>query len=247
MPTPVDIFGSPGAQSVIARMTPDKGAPTGSRRIAPTNTLAVDLRISESESVQQWFRRVIGNDDIEQRIEQCAVADDCAFFGEISWANDAIHYCRFQVLITVGMTLSQFYSQASESLFYYRLETDLSALGQLFSHPQPHLHTLPKDAPRFPFIARNNEFILISFLEFIFLNHFYNSWLKWAENKGTTRISREAFEDIVFSFEGSKTRHIVQDLGSEIAELKSALREAKEAEVPNPLTMLPTCQVLTYL
>jgi hypothetical protein len=241
-----NIFGSPGAQSVIVRMTPDNAAPGGKRIVAPTNTLSADLRVSDAESVHEWFKRVIGGMDTDRRIEQIAVEDNFAFFGELSWQNNAIHHCNFQALITAGMTLKQYYSQGGDQSFYYRLDTDLSALGKLFSHPHPHIHAVPKDSPRFPFVARTGEFILVSFLEFIFLNHFHDSWLKWAESKAATRVSEEVFAEIVLGFEYGNSSQLSPRLDSEIINLKTALGEAKRAEVPNSFSIRPLCELLTY-
>lgn len=213
--------------------------------VAPANTLPADLRCSDNEALQQWFRRVVGDNDVAQRIGDCSINPNFCFFGELSWKDQQIHNCRFQALVTLGSSLEEYHSSASEPTFYYRLDTDLTALGRLFSHPHPHLHTIPGDAPRFPFACRNNEFILISFLEFVFLNHFYDSWLKWAEKCASSHISEDAFEEIVFGFERPNGSQFVQSHQAEIEKLKTALREAKQAKVPAlPISQL--CDTLTY-
>lgn len=246
MPAITSIFGSPGAQAVVASMTPDNRVAAGSRILAPADVWPADLRVSDAETIHQWFRRVIGTRNVDEAIARCAVNNNFAFFGHLGWHDYRIDHCQFQALITAGSTLREFYDVPVEQVFYYRLDVDFTALGELFSHPHPHVHAITKEAPRFPFVCGHEEFVVVSFLEFVFLNHFHNSWLEWAERNATTEISEEAFEEIVFAFNRGDKVQLLPGLTAQIHRLKNALRRAKREEVPGVLPLAPLCELLTY-
>lgn len=237
---------SPGAETVVACLTPDNASPEGFRAFIPSGFLPADLRISDGDTLHTWFRRIVQSSDTAETIGRHAINEQFAFFGHIDWRDRQIQHCCFQALITVGGTLEEFYHTGNTRANYYRLDMDLSRLGDLFTHPQPHIHSNAHDAPRFPFAWNENEYILISFLEFLFLNHFHNSWLQWAEVQSKTQIAEETFEEIVNCFLSGTIATRIDHMGQHLDRLKAALRRAKAQRIPNPMPLAPACRALSY-
>ena len=100
------------------------------------------------------------------RIQQCAIRDDFAFFGRVVWNTDGIHFCGLQGLVTMECSLADFYlsdSVAAQHLTanYYRLDLDLTAPGPIFKEALPHVHCVPDETPRFPFVC-SDEYLPVS-------------------------------------------------------------------------------------
>jgi len=87
--------------------------------------------------------------------------------------------------------------KVSQSLQYYRLDFDMNEPLDPFSHPHIHVHTCPNGEPRFPFLHNDKfPYIILAFIEFIYLNHFYDEWYRWvleniSESKTIIDISRK--------------------------------------------------------
>lgn len=194
------------------------------------------LRVGTDETVHDWFCRLIGLEDTaDSRIQQCAIRDDFAFFGRVVWNSDGIHICALQALVTTGGSLTDFYlSGAAPNLTanYYRLDLDLTVLGPIFKEALPHIHCVPDGAPRFPFVC-SDEYLPVSFLEFIYLNHFHDAWVKWARSEVSKRGGELPFDSIVAGFNSGSIIARIDDFRVPLADLKKVLFAAKRDRVPN--------------
>jgi hypothetical protein len=76
---------------------------------------------------------------------------------------------------------------ARADVHYYRCECDLAAPGPIFAEPFPHVHTRAQDEPRFPFPVAPTDNPILSFLEFIYINHAYDVWVRWARRVCSVR------------------------------------------------------------
>lgn len=244
MPDPHSIFSSGGAETVIALLTPDK-SPQGSRIVPQTWRLTEqDLRIGKSESAHMWFRRLIGSESSDERIDQCAINPNFALFGSVQWENGLIKRCGFQALITEA-SLNEFYIDDRLGSSYFRLDFDPSQPGPFFREPQPHVHCKPHGPPRVPFLCVQGEYVLISFLEFIFLNFFYEDWLAWAKRASRKAITPDTFDAIVESYNSEPQR--LHQLAPDLETLKQRLFEAKRERAPGVHALLPSASMLSYL
>ena len=195
------------------------------------------LRVGDSETLQRWFRRIIGGvENADSRIGQCAVNDDLAFFGRVRWNSEGIDFCTLQALVTMGGSLVDFYLDESGSnprAAYYRLDLDLSAPGPLFKEALPHVHCVPDGSPRFAFVC-SDEYLPITFLEFIYLNHFHDDWLTWARSEVSRRDDELPLERIVESFNSGSISGQLAGLRPYLTTLKRFLLSAKRGRIANP-------------
>ena len=243
MPDPFSIFSSPGAETVITLLTPHK-APQGSLVFPKNGLLEADMRVTDSESVHEWFRRLIGSTSSDERIDDCAINSNFAFLGSVHWDKSWITRCSFQALVTTDDSLSKFYNDGRVKSFYYRLDFDPHQPGPLFREPQPHVHCTPSGPPWFPFFCVQGEYVLISFLEFIFLNYFHNDWLSWAEQQSRRLVTPDAFAAIVESYKTGPLTRLGQ-LAPDLQKLKRALSEVKQKRSPHVYELLPARSTLS--
>jgi hypothetical protein len=243
MPDPDSIFSSPGAERVITLLTPDK-SPKGSRLFPKAGHHLAEMRVTNSESVHAWFRRLIGS---EERIDDWAINANFAFFGFVDWNDRSITRCSFQALIATGGSLRQLYSDSTVEASYFRLDFDPSRPGRLFSEPQPHIHCAPEGPPRFPFFRGEDEFLLVSFLEFIYVNYFYLDWLAWAEYESRRALSGEVFDSIVESYKHARVLEHRDQLASHLETLRKVLLQAKQERARDVWPLLPSSSnLLSY-
>ena len=227
---------SEGVNRIIAALDP-AGRPQGSVVFPLRQGWDQSLRVGGGESIQAWFRRIVGGEDEAQsRIEQCAVNDQLAFFGRVNWNAEGISLCRLQALVTTGGSLVDLYLGAPDSTpeaNYYRLDFDLAEPGPLFKEALPHVHCAPDGPPRFPF-ACAGEYLPVAFLEFIHLNHFNNEWLRWARVEVYRHGGELPFERIIESFGTGRISGELAMLRPHLAALKGLLSSAKRRRIANP-------------
>jgi hypothetical protein len=237
------IFNAPGAETVIACLMPKDGEANGSR-VFPRGF--GNARVANAESLHDWLQRLAGGPPDFLDLPRFAVTPNFAFFGSLDWDQNTITRCCLQALVIEEATLREFCESSRGRPLYYRLDFDLTCPGKLFTHPHPHIHSNVHDAPRFSFAHKGGEFIVISFLEFIFLNHFHESWMFWAETEAVKRISEHTFASIFFNYESGAIIDNLAELGEPLNELKAALQSAKTRKTRNPLALPPICGVFNY-
>jgi len=225
---PISLF-SDGADSAIATLDPG-GRPEGQAVFPPRcDWVPVDLRVSDGESLGDWFRRVVGPESTaDERIGRCGIESTMALFARVSWTQDGITCCRMQALITYGGDLTDFYQGDGQTKgTYYRLDLDPTAPGHLFSEPLPHVHCCPNGPPRFPFLCPDGEYLPVAFLEFLYLNHHHDTWLKWARRVCSLRGRSLSFASIAERYAlGAGAPHR-SELAEDVARLRGLLQQAK--------------------
>ena len=245
MPNRSSLFCSPGAETVTALLSPPPQSPQGSLIFPRKGLFEADMRVSDSESVHTWFRRLIGSTSSDERIDDCAINSNFAFFGSVHWDRSWITRCSFQALVTTDDSLSKFYHDGRVKSFYYRLDFDPHQPGPLFREPQPHVHCTPSGPPWVPFLCVQGEYVLISFLEFLFLNYFYQDWLAWAEQQSRRSVTPDAFAAIVESYKTGPLPRLDQ-LAPDLEELKRTLSDVKRERSAHVRELLPTRSTLSY-
>jgi hypothetical protein len=252
---PIPLFGSQGASNAIRALC-SKGK-RSSKSYFPkvhgwSNEHArVKTNGTNSEhtsDIQNWFRMVIGDEEnAHTRIDDCAldVEQTIACFATMAWEKSEITFCRMQILITEGGSLMDFYNDylGCARAIYYRLELDPKQPGPMFTEPQPHIHTVPKGAPRLPFFCGEREFLPLAFLEFIYLNHKTDKWTKWAQQVSGFKkpdLDTKALIEAFTHGEG-KLWKARSTFGPQLRELKCILAAAKRdhaRDEPAPSTQL---------
>lgn len=174
---------------------------------------------------------------VETQIGECAIREEFAFFGRVAWNGDGIHCCSLQALVTEGCNLLDLYLASPEearemTAKYYRLDLDLKAPGPLFKEASPHIHAFPDGAPRFPF-ACSDEYIPISFFEFIYLNHFHDEWLAWARSVALNHDAEFPFDAIAEGFDSGGIVARIAEFRDYLSRLKRLLSNAKRGRVPD--------------
>ena len=122
-----------------------------------------------------------------------AVEDNLAILLAIFGDKKKFHSIHCQAFAVVDGTLDDVYQGVARTVRYLRLDYDNEEIGDLFSHPYPHIHTQPGDAPRLPLIPCNLSCTLIDFLEGLYLNFAHRTWMGWAKDvlKGRSVLLQE--------------------------------------------------------
>ncbi len=205
---------------------------TGKGRFPPWLSERGDQRIREDGSIQEWFRRMIGESQgAEDRILQAAINDYFVLFGVIASGPETLKFCRLHAVIVENGDLFDLYLKKPEeapAARYYRLDYDALTPGPIFSEPFPHIHCRPEGAPRFPLPGSAHESLPIRFIEFIYLNHFHADWVKWAEAEVKAREDAcFPFKSIVEGYESGSIVARLHDLTPHVIKLRKILSRAK--------------------
>src|SRR6266540_1122244 len=155
-----DIFDSPRARCLISYLDVAQ-RPQGTAYYPFNLRDGANLRVADTETLRDWFRRVIRPDETEDRIIDCSIEDSFAFFGKVTWNDAVILECSFQALITKDTDLLSFYLEEGHEAQYYRFDVHPTQPGPLFAEPQPHIHSIPEGAPRFAISCEPREYCLV--------------------------------------------------------------------------------------
>ena len=191
-----------------------------------------DVRIKNDQSVASWFRTIAGEtDDPKSRILRDAINDHFALVGVLAWDKGSLKFCRLHAVVVENGTLLDLYDDDPKETItarYYRLDYDVRKPGPLFCEPLPHIHCIPEGAPRFPLPGSSQESLPIRFIEFIYINHFHDEWLKWARAEVEKHCDEDfPFESIVEGYASGSIAVRLAELQTHIEILKSTLSRAK--------------------
>ena len=228
MPEPIPIF-SDGANDAIATLDPG-GRPEGQAVFPPRCDWGpVDQRVSDGESLGDWFRGAVGPESMaDERIGRCGIERTMALFARVCWTQKGITCCRMQALITCGGELTDFYQEDEQTKgTYYRLDLNPTKQGHLFAEPLPHVHCCPHGPPRFPFVCPDGEYLPAAFLEFLYLNHHHDTWLKWARRVCSLRGGSLSFPSIAERYALGAAGPHQSELAADVAKLRTILQQAK--------------------
>lgn len=145
-------------------------------------------KISENDFISEWIARNIPKDDLVNYLPY----DNFIFIARIDYKEQQLHYANLQAFILDHpdhdkRSFANIYDcnidiKINNYIFYYRLDFDIDKPGSTFDHPYPHIHTRQNDIPRMQFSMDPDIFLPITFLEFLYLNHYKAEWNFWKGN-----------------------------------------------------------------
>lgn len=141
-----------------------------------------DYDNTEDASPREFFVRLINEAEAagdSNAIESCQLVEGVAVFMECERSGPRLVRCSVQVIINPVGNLEDLYLDDQQDPIYYRHDYSTRERGSLFDHPFPHIHSVPKGAPRFPLILDSQVFPALAFIEFVMINHSYSNWLEW--------------------------------------------------------------------
>jgi hypothetical protein len=227
-------FWSTGIEQVIGALSPS--GPAGYRQF-PASADRERLKMRNEESVREWLSRCIeGLDEADRPV--CEVEDNLALFVSIAWKNtNELCYANIQALCAEA-SLKEYLSQGnSVNATYMRLDYDYSALGAIFTHPFPHVHPGPVDAPRFALEGIQSANVVIDFFDFIYRHFFHDQWKEWAETiwdyyvETGRDIDKNPFGHIVAAFNTSQYEVLAQH-ADDLAQMKKVWRARRDVMLP---------------
>ncbi len=170
----------------------EKGQWSRGRAFFPAEIEGQDVRVAPGEEAADWFRRCVRT-HFGQDVHVCAVEDNLAVLLAIFGDKRKFHSIHCQAFAVVDGTLADVYGGVARTVRYLRLDYDNEEIGDLFSHPYPHIHAQPGDAPRLPLIPCNPACTLVDFLEGLYLNFAHRTWMRWAKDvlKGRSVLLQE--------------------------------------------------------
>ncbi len=216
-----------------------------------------DFKTNEDLASTLWrflnnynYRECLIENDIENSINSMLAT------AKIHWKDkEFIDYIKVEVFILLKNTLEDFYFDYEENksidfpIIYYCLEMDYNCLGPLFKEPIPHIHTKPSKEPRFPLMIEKNINPLVQFFEFIYLNHFYDKWRKWAKRIYEMKIEDNNFKKLVGAYNrsGTKSLNLLYngELHKPLLNFKRVLSEVKQEKFKGKIDV-PLCTHLNY-
>ncbi len=200
----------------------------------PNNLQGVSSRRNSDESLRDWFERMIENLG-RQAPYSFLLEENIGLLATIKWtSNSSLTYANIQVIIA-PCPLDEYFCDASQKAFYLRLDCDKQTLGELFTHPHPHIHLDDDLSPRFALDNGTSENVIVDFVEFVYRHFKPDLWLEWARSiwdrdyahhHPATR-EKNPFPRIVEAFKASQF-HLLQDYQAEMLHLKRLLFQEKE-------------------
>lgn len=170
----------------------------------------------------------------ENALNRDALTDRMLVLASVTWAEPGIlRSFSLQGFVVEELTLLEVYksrSTGSARVHYYRCDHHPTELGELFSHPTPHIHTYSDDSPRFPFPWTGNP--IASFLEFLYLNHDYGTWREWAYEVCLDERQDDVFDELAsMSKLGEFSQLMKPDYVAQLTALRRLLQSKRGGEM----------------
>ncbi|MGD0898516.1 MAG: hypothetical protein ABR915_11815 [Thermoguttaceae bacterium] len=208
----------------------------------PRNLDTGGARRQPDETVHHWFRRLV-DDYADSRPKACAVEDNIAVFAALQWRHMTLTCASIQVIVA-RCDLDDFYladpADPADARYlrdaqYLRLDLDYETLGDLFSHPLPHVHVGEGFSARFALDGGNSGNIVADFIEFIYRHHVPLKWRRWAEREWNRHFAALAGDEddnplprILEAFDSNQF-DILKQMSRELAEIRTVLRHRKDS------------------
>ncbi len=134
--------------------------------------------------------------------------------------------------MTTGGDVDDFYLEENLEHYYFRLDIDPSFSGRIFREPYPHIHFRGKGEPRYPVDGLCDGNPIISFMDFIYRNYSFETWLEWARlvwnrNAREAGTDKDYFENAVRAFEANQISMIEGPYRDATVRLKNYLAEER--------------------
>lgn len=221
---------STGVDNLLVRVRPH-GQPATA---FPHGLDAADTRRGDSETLHQWFVRLVDK-YCGGEPTLVAVEDGIAVFANFVWRKDRLVYASVPTLIVPEGTLEDFYADDGRPVVYLRLDLNYETLGDPFSHPLAHIHVSDESHPRFALDGGISGNVIVDYLEFLYRNYVSDEWLKWARRqwlaKGGADVKDDEddpFERIVKAFTEAQFG-VLETHAQVIRRIKKMLRDAKDS------------------
>ncbi|MEZ4431915.1 MAG: hypothetical protein R3F65_05835 [bacterium] len=187
---------------------------------------------------------------------------------EVGWgARHRIRTFSIQAFVTEGITLAHLVRRSRQECIdamrsvhslrtyecpfatHYRCESHDQALGLPFREPYVHIHRELKGEPRFPLSLSVDDNPIVAFLEFLALNHDYETWRAWAHDICGYSGLRAQWRDVERIYQcaegGEALDALVSAHSGSLRAVRDRLRRARNA--PFPWTVeRPQHLALTY-
>jgi hypothetical protein len=233
--TPISF--SAGVDSLLAVIDP--GNTKQGTRAFPVGVNTRDLVMKGSETYHDLFTRVVSG-PLGGDVSKCAVEEDLAVFLGVTWDDySVIQRCHVVALKTENCDLAYYLSHGKKhrEVVYFRLDLDFRT-GMIFTHPYPHIHCNPLDAPRYSANGWASPNAIVDFLEYLYVELYHPQWVLWAERiwgqhwaSKKRSASTNPYRRIIQAFHDSQYP-VLLGYTSEIAQLKGLLRTAKDDLCP---------------
>jgi hypothetical protein len=199
--------------------------------------------MTKSETPKAFFSRILKG---LRSPEETFLHDRILVIGHVVWGTDHLRRLSLQSLCLVNGSFEDWMhgldDLSDDDFHYFRLDIHPDALGQLFSEPIPHVHSLPHGAPRFSFQSTLTQTLIPDFIGFLFRNYAYEDWERWVgvvwKEGHLYSKDEDPYERILEAFRDSQFLLLSETYKKEMTELKeclsSALLDASTQFLPLP-------------
>lgn len=188
-----------------------------------------EARLADNEDLHSWFVRLVDK-FCGGEPERVALEENIGAFVTVRWLSKTeLDYANIQVLVATD-DLATFYLDGTTEVLYLRLDSDRQNLGELFSHPLPHIHVRGSLSPRFSLDGGTCGNIVIDFFEFIYRTYLSDKWCAWAERVWRSKvptIGRSPVMKVADAFQSCQFA-VLQQRSHDIARIKEVLRAEKD-------------------
>ena len=159
------IFIADNVQGFLDVFAPNTGATE--TRIFPDPLITAFLKIPDELPARQWLAMI--QDHYEKNNDN--IYDHCLepelfLAGQVSFENGKIADLSLSAVFH-RKSIFALLLEENDADAYFRLDYQLDKIGEIFSHPIPHLHFVVHDAPRVFLGQFENGHTILSFIEFL--------------------------------------------------------------------------------
>jgi hypothetical protein len=189
------------------------------------------VRHSSGEKTSEWFQRIV-DDQFNGDPGACKIDAGIAAICRISWQNKIVSELSLQTLVAKGGDIEDLYLGEDIEHDYFRLDIDPFISGKMFKEPYPHVHFRGKGGPRYPVNGLCDGNPLVGFVDFIYRNYKFETWLEWARfvwNRNAQEAGgpNDYFENAARAFESNQIKMIEGPYKNTIVRLKAYLSQER--------------------
>jgi hypothetical protein len=133
---------------------------------------------------------------------------------------------------------------------YLRADFHPDALGKPFREPLPHIHLAGDKEPRVKLDSMETGNLVADFVDFIYRTWFPNEWERWSREVWRrwraehNRVGPDPYDAIRKAYAQGKAEILRREFADELANMKAAWRQAKDAAYPGRLDV-ELCNVIS--
>jgi len=193
----------------------------------------VDVRRVAGESLRDWFKRLVAQ-ACDNKPGRVALEKNIAVFASLRWHKKQLTFANVQTLVT-HCDLADYLDGSGGDAVYLRMDYDVESLGDLFTHPLPHVHTDGPSSPRFVLDGGDSGNVIVDYLEFIYRTYKTDDWIKWVRRVWGEELSQNPLGDgkadplknILEAFKAGKIQSL-RDRAADLGRIKRVLRASKD-------------------